>query len=231
MLFRSPQNLTRIDRKGLSQSNSKSIAFNGNAYFIGMESNIIEVVDSTTLATVNVIADSHINHVRDIIFLRGGQTMVVASNGNNKLVFFNRSNSSSVNYTFAYEVPTTYSGPHGLWYVNDSFFYATSWDARSVYSHATANGVTWNQSLFANLNSVMSGYGSTHVTVDECGRKWVSLVANKMIIYDDNGTYIGNFVLPSASIFDALFLDNYVMYLSDQSSGGNIIRLDPRITC
>ena len=116
------------------------------------------------------------------------------------------------------------------WYVNDSFFYATSWDVNSVYSYATTNGVTWNETLFADVNSVVSGAGVTRVTVDECGRKWVLRDSNTMIIYDDNGTHIRNFVLPSTGIFDVLFMDNYVTYLSD-SSTGNIIRLDPNITC
>ena len=189
-----PQNLTVVDRKGVSQSNSKTIAFYGNAYYIGTESNIIEVVDSTSLSTVKVITDSRIGHARDIIFLRDGQTMVVASNNNQKLVFFNRSSSSSVNYTYSYQVSTSYVGPHGLWYVNDSFFYVTSWDVNSVYSYATTNGVTWNETLFANVNSVGGGGGATHVTVDECGRKWVSLVTSTMVIYDGNGTYLANFV-------------------------------------
>ena len=226
----SSQNLTLVDRKGLTQSSSKTIAFYDNAYYIGTESNIIEVVDSTSLSTVNVITDSNIYHVRDMIFLDDGQTMVVASAGNNKLVFFNRSNSSSVNYTYSHQVTSTYTGPHGLWYVNDSFFYATSWDANSVHSYATTDSVTWNETLFANVSSVVSGARATYMTVDECGRKWLSVGGTTMIIYDDNGTHIGSFDVPSTGIFDALFMDKYVMYLSDQA-GKKIIRLDPHITC
>ena len=227
----SPLNLTLVDQRTISQSSALSINFHGNAYYVGTEFNTIEVVDSNNLSTVNVIVDPNINNTRDMIFLHGGQIMVVASTGNQKLVFFNRSNSSSVNYTYSHSIPTSYLNPHGLWYVNDSFFYATSWGSNSVYSHATADGITWNEKLFANVNTVLSGAGAAHVMVDECGRKWISRVASAMIIYDSGGTHIGNFTLPSAGIFDAMFMDNYVLYVTDQSGGGKVVRLDPHITC
>ena len=226
----SPSNLTLVDVIPLLQGNIQSIAFHGDAYYIGSNTNSIEVVDSNTVSTVNIIMHPNVSGVRDMIFLRDGQTMVVASTGNNKLVFFNRSSSSSVNYTYSYAVSTSYPAPHGLWYVNDSFFYATSWDVNSVYSYVTTNGVTWNETLFANVNSLVSGAGAAHVTVDECGRKWVSRGSNTTIIYDSGGTHIGNFILPSTEIFDTLFMDNYVMYLSD-SVGGKIIRFDPHVAC
>ena len=223
-------NLTFVEQRTLLHGNTMSIAFHGNAYYIGSDNNTIELIDSNNLSTVNVISHTDINWVRDMMFLRDGQIMVVASAWNRKLVFFNRSNSSSVNYTYSYSVPTSYPTPHGLWYVNDSFFYATSWNNNSVYSHATADGITWNKTLFANVNAVPSGGGAAHVMVDECGRRWISRGDDTMIIYDGNGTYIGNFTLSSVGIFDALFTDNYVMYLSN-SSGGRIIRLDPHLAC
>ena len=224
-------NLTFVDQINLTKGNIQNLAFDGHAYYTSSDNtNTIELIDSNNLSTVNVISHTDVNGVRDMIFLRDGQMMVIASAWNQKLVFFNRSNSSSVNYTYSYSVPTSYPTPHGLWYVNDSFFYATSWNNNSVYSHATADGITWNEKLFANVNAVPSGGRAAHVMVDECGRRWVSQESNTMIIYDGNGTYIGNFTLPSISIFDALLADNYVMYLSD-SLGNRIIRLDPHLSC
>ena len=224
-------NLTFVDQINLTKSNIQNLAFDGHAYYTSSDNNnTIEMLNSNNLSAVNLITHPNISGVRDMIFLRDGQIMVVASAGNQKLVFFNRSNSSSVNYTYSYSLPTSYLTPHGLWYVNDSFFHATSWDGNSVYSYATTNGVNWNSTLFANLSTVVNGNGVSHVTVDECGRRWVSRENNIMIIYDGNGTYIGNFTLSSDRIFDALFTDNYVMYLSN-SSGGRIIRLDPHLAC
>ena len=126
-----------------------SIAFHDQAYYIGTDSLTIEVIDSLSSSTVNVINHASLNGVRDIMFLRDGQTMVAASTWRQKLVFFNRSSTSSFNYSFAYEVSTSYLAPHGLAYVNDSFFYATSWDGNRVYSHATSDGVTWTETLVA----------------------------------------------------------------------------------
>ena len=221
---------TFVNQTNLSHGKTMSIAFHGNAYYIGSDNNTIEMVNSDTLSTVNVITHSYINGVRDIIFLRDGQMMVVASTNNQSLVFFNRSNAGPLNYTFAYKVSTSYPAPHGLWYVNDSFFYATSWNGNSVYSHTTTDGVTWNETLFANVNTVVSGAGAAHVMIDECGRRWVSRASDMMIIYDSAGNHIGNFTLPLVGIFDALFLDNYVLHIADKW-GGRIIRLDPHVRC
>ena len=223
-------NLTLVDQIPLTQSGAASITFHGDAYYIGTDSSNIEVVDSNTLLTVNVITHPNISGVRDIIFLGDGQIMVVSSTNNQRILFFNRSNTSSVNYTFAYELSTSYSGPHGLWYVNDSFFYATSWNANSVYSYATVDGVTWNETLFANVNTIVASGGVTHVSVDGYERRWMSRGGNTMLIYDSSRVYVGNFTLPSNGVFDALFIDNCSMYLSDYV-GGQIIRLDPHVTC
>ena len=220
-----------MDQITFLHNNALSITFHGNAYYIETDSNNIDVVDSDALLTVNVISDSSINGVRDIIFPRDGQTMVACSISGQKLVFFNRSSISPINYTFAYQITPSYPLPHGLRYVNDSFFYATSWTRNSVYSHATTDGVMWNESLFANVNTVVSGDGAAHVTIDECGRKWVSRVDSTMIIYDSGGAHIVNFTLPSVGIFDAMFLNNYVLYVADSWGGGRLIRLDPNITC
>ena len=157
--------------------------------------------------------------------------MVACSISGQTLVFLNRSSFSPINYTFAYQTTPSYPLPHGLWYVNDSFLYATSWTGNSVYSHATTDGVTWIETLFTNVNTVVSGDGAADVTVDECGRKWVSRNAGTMIIYDRSGTYVGNLTLSSVGIFDAMFLNNYVLYVADSWGGGRLIRLDPNITC
>ena len=225
-----PLNLTLVDQIPLSQSNAISMTFYGNAYYMGLGVNTIEVVDSSSRQIVNVITHSYMRDVHDIIFLGNGQTMVVSSTGNQTIVFFDRSSTSPVNYTYAYHIVTSFPAPHGLRYVNDSFFYATSWNRNSVYLYATIDGLTWNETLFANVNNVVNGATAAHVTIDECGRRWVSIFQNTMVIYDSDGAYIGNLTLPFNTIFDALFMDNYVLYLSDYS-GGKIVRLDPHITC
>ena len=225
-----PLNLTFIDQINITQGNIRTVAFHNNAYFVGTDSNTVEVVDGTSLSTVNVISHPDIYWVRDTIFLRDGQTMIVSSTSNQKLLFFNRSNTSPVNYTYSYQLSTSYPAPHGLWYVNDSFFHATSWDWNSVYSHATTNGVSWNETLFANVNNVVNTGGVTHVMVDECGRRWASGDGNTLIIYDSSGVYVGNLSIATGGIFDALITDNYVLYISDFSAS-KVLRLDPHITC
>ena len=228
MRYSSPD-LILIDRIPLSESEAKSITFHDNAYYVGTDSKSIEVVDSNSLLTVNVITDPTMSGVRDIVFLHDGDTMVVSSINNQKILFFKRASASSVDYTLSYEISTSYPAPHGLWYVNDSFFYATSWDANSVYSYTTEDGVTWTEKLFADVSLVADG-GVSHVMVDACERRWVSRADSTLFIYDSEGKLIGKFGLASVGIFDAMFLDNYVLYVTDLW-GGKIMRLDPGIKC
>ena len=155
------------------------------------------------------------NGVRDVMFLQDGQIMVVTSTWGQKLVFFNRSTTAPVNCMYIHSLPTSYPAPHGLRYVNDFFFYATSWDGNSVFSHTTIDGVTWTETLFANLNVIVSSGEVAHVMIDDCGRRWVSRASGTMIIYGSGGAHIGNFKLPSVGIFHALFMDNYVLYVAN----------------
>jgi hypothetical protein len=149
-------NLTLVDQLPLSESSVRNIASYENAYNVGTDFSSIEVVDSNTLTKLQVITHPDMNGVRDVIFLRDGQIMVVSSTNNRKLLFFNRSSIAPFNYSYVYQISTTYQSPHGLRYVNDSFFYATSWDDNSVYSHATMNGVTWTEALFVDVNTIVA---------------------------------------------------------------------------
>ena len=51
-----------------------------------------------------------------------------------------------------------------------------------------------------------------------------------MLIYDSVGNYMGIFTVAMSAIFDVVFTNNYVMYLSD-AVGSRIIRLDPHVIC
>ena len=89
MRYSSPD-LIVIDRIPLSENDAKSITFHDNAYYVGTDSKSIEVVDSNSLLTVNVITDPTMSGVRDIVFLHDGDTMVVSSINNQKILFFKR---------------------------------------------------------------------------------------------------------------------------------------------
>ena len=225
-----PRNLTVVDQTAVSAYSMRSLAFYDDAYYLGSDTNTIQIVDSNTLATVNLITHPNISGVRDIMFLRDGQTMVVTSTYNQQLFFFNRSSSSPINYTFSYQVTTSYPSPHGLWSVNDSFFYTTSWDSSSVYSHATADGVAWTETLFADTRVETNSSGASNVMIDECERRWITIPDSGMIIYDSGGSFLGRFTPTWSGIFDAILMPDYVMYLSDWTSQ-QIIRLDPQIQC
>ena len=107
-----------------------TVAYHQGAYFLGTQNNTILIVNSTTHDVINSIKASGTNSIRDMIFLKDGQTMVVALSSNQQLFFFNRSNITLRNYTFASNRSVAYTLPHGLLRVNDTLFYATSWDTK-----------------------------------------------------------------------------------------------------
>ena len=76
----------------------------------------------------------------------------------------------------------------------------------------------------------MSGSDGNHVTVDECDRRWFSLGAAGLLVFDSKGALIGNYSQFTRYIFDAVITNNYVLYLSDYQSH-QILRIDPHIVC
>ena len=225
-----PHNLSLIDSTTFSGYFMENIAYHQGAYFISTQNNSILIINSNNLTLINKIAASGLDRVRDMMFLKDGQTMVVASANNRMLSFFNRSSISPRNYTHMSNLTTSFSAPHGLTYVNDTFFYATSWDLRSIYSFASSDGVTWNETLFVNATSMSSNRWGAHVMIDDCQRRWFSTSDKGLLIYNSQGQLLETFNSTWNGIFDAIFLDNYVMLLSDRIAN-KTIRLDPQIQC
>ena len=227
-----PHNLSLIDTTTFSPETMSIIAYHQGAYFLTTQSNTILIVNSTNLTLINTITTSGFNGVRDIIFQKDGQIMVVASASNQQLFFFNRSAESPRNYSYVSQVTTSFSTPHGLTYVNDSFFYAISWGAKSIYSFATSDNGTWTEKLFLNAQNMSNSTDrwGAHVMIDDCQRRWMSEFGNGVFIFDSEGHHLGTLESTSTGLFDALFVENYVLYLSYQKDG-KIVRLDPQIEC
>jgi hypothetical protein len=98
--------------------------------------NISSIIsDSYNLTVLNTMNQNS----RDMIFRNNGQIIVVTSFYDDYNVFLINQNSSRPSYIFTYQHQTNYSGPHGLQRVNDSFFYASSWENNMIYSY-TATG-------------------------------------------------------------------------------------------
>ena len=226
-----PYNLTLIDKKTFSGYTMSNIAYHQGAYFLSTQSNDILIVNSTNRTVINTVTASGISGVRDMIFLKDGQTMIVASADNGRLFFFNRSSISPRDYKYMSDLTTSFKTPHGLWYVNDTFFYATSWEWKNVYSFVTFNGgSTWSETWFANAPSPSNNRWGAHVMIDDCDRRWLSTSDNGLLAYNSQGQLLGTFSPPFDATFDTMFMDNYVMLLSDLNSG-KITRLDPQIEC
>ena len=225
-------NLSLIDTTTFSPETMSIIAYHQGAYFLTTQNNAILIVNSTNLTLINTITASGFNGVRDIIFLKDGLIMVVASASNQQLFFFNRSAESPRNYTFVSQLSTSFGTPHGLTYVNDSFFYAISWEAKSIYSFATSDNGTWTEKLFVNAQNMSNDTDrwGAHVMIDDCQRRWMSEFGNGVFIFDSEGHHLGTLESTSTGLFDALFVENYVLYLSYQKDG-KIVRLDPQIEC
>lgn len=185
------------------------------------------MIDSNNLTIINNLTSSFFDEVRDIIFINDGQIMTVASTNNQYLLYFNRSD----NYSFIKSQFVTYSYPHGLRYINDSYFYVTSWGDNKIYSYsALNNNLTWLETLFIDATTVTSTSGGDHLIIDDCDRYWFSLGGNGLRIYDNQGFLITNVTQMTPFIFDTLITDNYVIYLSDTISN-RITRIDPNIQC
>ncbi|UJR29432.1 hypothetical protein I4U23_010644 [Adineta vaga] len=207
-----------VQQRKLLNAKPASLLYRNSKYFISWDDlNIINVYNITngnsSLQFLNNITASPMNMaaIREMIFLNSGQTMVVASAGNNLLFFYSLIYDSFYNMTSYISV--TYGGPHGLYGINDTSFYAIPWN---------------NPVIFANTTIKRTIYGS-HITIDDCNRRWITLYNYGIKIYDENGISLGN-LISNVPYFDTLILDNYVLIIS--SLGSSIItRIDPQIQC
>ena len=224
-------NLTQIDRSpsSLLHASPLALAYHNGAYYVAFDYYIL-VVDSNNMTLMHNISTSALNGTRDIMFLNDGQQMIVTATYSNRLVVFNRSSPTSHNYEYMGYQNVSCQSPHGLFYVDDALFYVTSFYNSTVYKYsASENGTGWNETLAVTPSPVASSSGN-HVTLDGCDRYWLSLGAGGVQVFDRAGLLV-NLILPTGSnIFDALVLDNYVIYLSD-NGGNRIIRPDPSIPC
>ena len=227
-----PNNLTRIDQPAspIFSDSPQTIAHQNGAYYIGFRAFIL-VVDATNMTQIHNISSTSLDDTRDMMFLNGGQHMIVASMGSKRLLFFSRSSATSHNYDFMGEQLVSHLLPHGLFRVNDTFFYLTSHLNNTVHTYTSAGNITeWTETLVLDASSLAPPSHGWHVTVDNGGRYWFSLGENGVVIFGSQGLPRGSLYSLSGSIVDTLIVENYVVYLSN-NAWGRIIRLDPNLGC
>ena len=135
---------------------------------------------------MEIITSVNLNGVRDMMFLNNGNTLVVASTTNSRLQFFNRSDNFSTGHDLQYQKLLHYLSPHGLFRVNDTFFYRTSWGNNTVWSYAaTENTTQWDENRFVNVTPALPTGSGSHITVDDCGRWWFSLYSYVLQIFEN----------------------------------------------
>ncbi|CAF0788416.1 unnamed protein product [Adineta ricciae] len=207
-----------------------SISYYDEAYYIGFDIYIL-ILHTNNFSVLANITTASLLFSRDIGLLHNGQIMIVLSTGNNYILFFNRTDNVSRQYTYLDQQLVTYPSPHGFWYVNDTYFYVTSWATNSIYSYLATNNITiWSENLFIDAGSTTSSPGGNHLTIDDCGRYWFALGANGIYIFDQQGNLLKNESRIASFIFHTLLTDDYVMYISDMVYN-QIVRLDLNAIC
>jgi hypothetical protein len=223
-------NMTLISTTNFSYTSPYTFKYYNDNYYVGVGNEIV-VVNSNNLTIQNNITAQNLNSTRDMMFLNNGDILVAASINNYYLIFFNRSSNTSTNYSFAYEQFVNYTRPHGLYYVNDTYFYGTSYNTNTVYSYsAIPNSTRWEENLFINASRPGASDSGAHITTDECGRFWFSFSNYSLLIFDSQGSYLDSFTITGSQIFDTIITNNYVMYLSDDINN-RVIRIDSGIEC
>ena len=228
--------MTRIDQPAspVFLQSPRSLAHRNGVYYVGFNSYILLVLASD-MTIIHNVSSPALYDVGDMIFVNDGQQMIVTSMGNNRLVFFDRSSLMPYNYQFIGYRTVSGRYPRGLVFIHDALFYLSSWGDNTVYAFArSANATEWNETMVFNASSSSSSLGtsitSEYVTIDDCGRFWLSLGSIGVKIFDSQGSLRGSLHPPGSTIVDILVLDNYVMYLSDTASN-RISRIDPILQC
>ena len=222
------QTLSLIDRTSFQLSSPMVIGYTNNTYFVGFVHGPIVAVDGHNLSILGNTTSPLLKNVRGITFLDQGRTMVVSAFGNKSIVFFNLTDSIMFVYSYMYHLTVTYSVVHGLTSVNDSFFYATSYSAKSIYSYSrVGNSSQWNETLVVNAQSWATGSGGAFVFVDVCSRLWLFMEGPTVYVFTNRGSLLGNISFVASQITAGYFLQNSALYLSDREVGtSKIFRID-----
>ena len=227
-----PNDLTRIDQppSPIFSQNPRSLSHHNGAYFVGFYDYIL-VLDSSYMSQIASISTSSLLGTRDMIFLSDGQQMIVISTDNGRLLFFNRSSALSYDYDFIGYQTVSCQFPYGLLSVNDTFFYLTSRLDDAIYSYSSMGSTTsWTEMLVLDASSYASLFNGFHVSIDNSGRYWFSLGSSGAKIFDNQGAFLGTVQPAGSFVFDAVIMDNYVIYFSDTALG-RIIRMEPNLEC
>lgn len=207
------------------------VAQQNNAYYVALGGpSQLAVLTDTTSPTMSIINSPHFSKLRNIIFLHDGEIMVVTSSSNASIIFLQRSSSVSSNYSFKYAQPVSYGSPHGLVYVNDSFFYTTSYQLNSIYSYTATNQSYWRENLVLDARPWKTASNGNHFAIDECGRTWFALGSAGILIFDTDYQYLGHINASIYYVFDILITENYIVYITEISQN-YVIRIDPNIQC
>jgi hypothetical protein len=223
-----PTNLTVINEPvpPIFASSPQSITYYNETYYVGFVS-LVLIMNSNDFTILQNITAPLLSVVRDMILLHNGQILVVASTDTATLLFFNASD----DYNLFYEQTVNYTDPHGLLYVNDSYFYATSWSDNTIYSYsAINNSIVWMEKLFLDARPVAAGSDGYHLKIDNCDRYWFILGGDGIKIFDNQGLFLENVTELTPFNFDAVITDDYVIYITDMISN-EIVRIDPNTEC
>ena len=220
--------LTPMRKLNLGFPQPRSLAENKEMFYVGYNEGWILLIDKRTFTISGMINSTHLSGIRDIMFLNGGEIMVVAATMRHSVVFFERADGNALNtYEFLFNQTFDSISPHGLFYLSDAFFYVSSWYNNQVYLFTKTSERYWNPKLIIDESSQYSNHAGAHVIVDESHRLWFALNSHGLRIYDRCGAWLESY-LPDGltTIFHAIITEDYVLYVADSVSN-QILRIDP----
>ena len=154
--------------------------------------------------------------------------MLIADNGNSRILFYDVQ--SIKNYTQSTPSSINITNPCGLYAVNDSFVYVTSWYSGlspTPVSTLTLSNNTWKLSQLTNTTP-SSGENSFQSTVDSCGRLWLAVNGYGIRIFDPWGRTL-LYQWPVTPYMDGfLLLNNYELFVTN-FTGNQILHFNPNI--
>lgn len=176
----------------------------------------IFILSSKNMSVITAIPlNTNMNVYRAIIFLRNNTLMLVASSTTSEILFFNVN--SPTNLTLLSSLSISLQLACGLYAVNDSFVYVTSWTgAKPIYTLVDVNH-TWILSPLPNTVTA-SGEKTFQTTIDSCGRLWLGITSYGFRIFDRWGrTLLYSWPYPKA-VNGFLLKNNYELYATDYSN-------------
>ncbi|CAF1044286.1 unnamed protein product [Didymodactylos carnosus] len=222
-----PNNLTEITRSHRLDDPPVNVGYYKQHYYVGFENKPMEIFNSTFHKLDGLINDGGLKSPLTIAFRN--DTMFICTQIRD-IVLYDVKDPKNIREIEKVEVKEdgVALAPRGLLIIDNTNFYTASFDSNNIKIYSKSGAGSWTFATFIQAHTDVKAKNVTDFRMDDCGRVWIVDEGFHHIKIFQGDDLIGT-ITGLNEPFNLLILKNYVLIITQKS--GEIIRIDPRVSC